>query len=604
MKGNKGRKNKKRIIYIKNILTKKLKAMYLLEVVYLLSMYLILEKVVNTVFSGLLHVKGYSYLTAEMMGEFFSGPLVILGVLALIFVICILVTFFHLFICEYVEQVIVEKKTSFIRVCRESVERCMRLWKRRPIALLVLITEVVLYHNLSSLLLAGAYLPKVNYILRAWLKLPYTKEICGILMISMGIFYFRYFFTLPFLMYENNSLTYTKKKSVDYWKQNYKKALGGWAVVQILTVCVTVILYLLLVFLAIFTISVFVPVSSKIAVFCTVREDIRVVVFWFAMLFGSTVQTVVCSGNFHLNQKERLHLEQVTEKETLLHPKLLAAVLVVILCMDVVISYDNVQKGKDEAFLHVGEFTITSHRGASWSAPENTIPAIEKAIEEGADYVEIDVQETMDGEIVLMHDTMMTRTTGLNKKVSQVTCKEIQKLDAGSWFSEDYKGTKVPTLDEVLALCKGKIQLNIEIKAGKDMPDLEQKVMELIHEHDFVRQCVITSMYKSSLRKVKKIDREIRTGYILSSAYGRYYLDEEIDFLSMRSSIIDERVVRMAHTYGKMVCAWTVNSKAEAIRMKQLGVDNIITDKPFFVRNALYEEEGSSVVVRLLKLSF
>ena len=604
MERNQKKRNIKKLYYIHNILMKRLKALYLLEMVYLLAVYLILEKVINTVFTGLLHIKGYSYLTAEMMVAFFSSPSVILVMVGILFLVCVLVTILQLFVFEYVEQTIREKRASFFQVCRKCIIRCMRLGKRHPLALFLLIVEMVVYQNLASLVLAGTYLPKANYIIRAFLKLPYMKWLCIVLVLSFGLFYFRYYFTVSCLIYEKNSFMEAKKKSLKFFRIHYKKVVAEWFGVQILTVCMTVLFYMFMIGVSIVTVIIFVPENTKIAVFCTIREHIQTVVFWFAMMFGSTVQVVVASVNFHTSQKERKELEKVSEKETILHRKLLASIIVVILCMDIVVTYDKVQRGQNATFQHMGGFTITSHRGASWGAPENTIPAILLAMEEGADYIEIDVQETKDGEIVLMHDSLMTRTTGMNKKVSQVTYEQIQNLDAGIWFSKKYKGTKVPTLREILELCKGKIQLNIELKAGKDMPDLEEKVVQLIEEYDYARQCVITSVYKDSLRKVKKNNKEIRTGYILSNAYGRYYLDEEIDFLSMRSAIIDERVVRMAHTYGKMICAWTVNSKNEAIRMKQLGVDNIITDTPYFVRNALYEEEGSSIVVRLLKLSF
>ena len=134
------------------------------------------------------------------------------------------------------------------------------------------------------------------------------------------------------------------------------------------------------------------------------------------------------------------------------------------------------------------------------------------------------------------------------------------------------------------------------------MPELEKKVVTLIEKYDFVRQCVVTSAYKESLNKVKELNEDIVTGYILSSAYGRYYLDEEIDFLSMRDSFVNERVIRLAHKYGKEVHVWTVNSERDVIRLSQLGVDNIITDKPDYVRQELYENTGNKIIIELLRV--
>ena len=127
-------------------------------------------------------------------------------------------------------------------------------------------------------------------------------------------------------------------------------------------------------------------------------------------------------------------------------------------------------------------------------------------------------------------------------------------------------------------------------------------MVDLIHKYDFTRQCVVTSVYKSSLIKVKNYDPEFMTGYILSSAYGRYYLDKDIDFLSMRSTLVTERIVRLAHTYGKEVYVWTVNKKQEAIWLSQLGVDNIITDRPTYIRNVVYGKENNENRISLIKL--
>ena len=273
-----------------------------------------------------------------------------------------------------------------------------------------------------------------------------------------------------------------------------------------------------------------------------------------------------------------------------------------LLGMDIVVTYDRIRNGGSVTLEHLGNLQITAHRGDSGNAPENTLPSVEKGIESAADYIEIDVQETLDGVVVLMHDSTLARTTGAKQSVSSLRYDQLKYLDAGEWFGPEFKGTPVPTLEEVLKICKGKCCLNIEIKGNKKTPDLEQHVVDLIHKYDFTRQCVVTSVYKSSLIKVKNYDPEIMTGYILSSAYGRYYLDKDIDFLSMRSTLVTERIVRLAHTYGKEVYVWTVNKKQEAIWLSQLGVDNIITDRPTYIRNVVYGKENNENRISLIKL--
>ena len=205
--------------------------------------------------------------------------------------------------------------------------------------------------------------------------------------------------------------------------------------------------------------------------------------------------------------------------------RLLALLIFLLLGMDIVVTYARIRNGGSVTLEHLGNLQITAHRGDSGNAPENTLPSVEKGIESAADYIEIDVQETLDGVVVLMHDSTLARTTGAKQSVSSLRYDQLKYLDAGEWFCPEFKGTPVPTLEEVLKICKGKCCLNIEIKGNKKTPDLEQHVVDLIHKYDFTRQCVVTSVYKSSLIKVKNYDPEIMTGYILSSAYGRYFLD-------------------------------------------------------------------------------
>ena len=245
---------------------------------------------------------------------------------------------------------------------------------------------------------------------------------------------------------------------------------------------------------------------------------------------------------------------------------------------------------------------ITSHRGLSSEAPENTIPAIELAIEKFSDYAEIDVQETKDGVVILLHDSSLKRTTGVKKSIWNVTYEELLTYDAGSWFGNEYIGTVIPTLEEVLEVCQNRIKLNIEIKINGHEQYLIEKVVDLLEEYNFIDQCVITSTSYSALARVKELNSDIKTGYIMSIAYGYFYNKEYADFFSVKSSFITESMVRTAHSLGKEVHAWTVNSTTEVERLKQIGVDNIITDNPVKVREIISNANAIVTFKELLGL--
>ena len=228
--------------------------------------------------------------------------------------------------------------------------------------------------------------------------------------------------------------------------------------------------------------------------------------------------------------------------------------------------------------------------------------AIEMAVEEMADFAEVDVQESRDGELVLCHDRNLKRVAGTDRRVEDLTLEELLKLDVGSSFSAEYAGEKIPLLSEVMEYAKGKINLNLELKnIGKDT-DMPEKTAALIREMEMEEQCVITSTSMEYLKRVKEAAPDIRTGYIIAAAYGNYFENEYLDFISIRSSFVTAAMTERAHEAGKAVHAWTVNTKSEMEEMKMAGVDNIITDYPVEAREICYREEAAEGLLERLRL--
>lgn len=237
-------------------------------------------------------------------------------------------------------------------------------------------------------------------------------------------------------------------------------------------------------------------------------------------------------------------------------------------------------------------------------APENTMAAIRTSLEELADYVELDVQMTKDQVVVLGHDATLKRVAGINRTIASMTWEELKELDVGSWFSSEFAGERIPSLEDVLDFCKGKIHLNVEIKNVGPDSLLPEKVVRLIRERGMEEQCVLTSTSLDYLERIKRLAPEVKTGYILSAAYGDFYFEERADFISIRASFVNRQVVELAHEQGMGVHVWTVNAKSEIERMRMIGVDNLITDYPVLAREILYREEATETLVEYLQMVF
>ena len=232
-------------------------------------------------------------------------------------------------------------------------------------------------------------------------------------------------------------------------------------------------------------------------------------------------------------------------------------------------------------------FMIVAHRGASRAAPENTLAAMSKAIEFGADYAECDVFQIKDGEIVLFHDEEMERTTGKEGMIWDYTLAELKEMEAGSWFKEEFRGEPIPTLQEVIRFVRGKIKLNIEIKISGNDPDIAQKVVDIIRSEGIENECMITSFEKPVIEKVKEIAPKMITGFIFDEEHPPDIFEGSWEYVCSKRNIVDEEFVQEAKRNGKKIFVWTVNYPAEMEKLISLGVDGIITDVPDTLRKIL-----------------
>lgn len=242
---------------------------------------------------------------------------------------------------------------------------------------------------------------------------------------------------------------------------------------------------------------------------------------------------------------------------------------------------------------------VVAHRAGAKFAPENTMSAIHEAVKSGADIAEIDVQQTKDGELIVMHDTNFKRTAGIKKNVWDVTLKEAQTYDVGSFFGARYRDERIPALEDMVKAADRHINLMIELKSNRHQKHLEEKTVSLIRKYGFEDQCSIASMDYRILQKVKKLDPEIKTVYITSIAYGDMKRLEAADMISVEESFVNTQLIARAGLYGKKVFVWTVNKETSMKKMRRIHVDGIVTDNVYFTNYMLEEGEKSYLINEL-----
>lgn len=228
---------------------------------------------------------------------------------------------------------------------------------------------------------------------------------------------------------------------------------------------------------------------------------------------------------------------------------------------------------------------IIGHRGARGHAPENTMASFQKALDLGVDGIELDVQMTKDGKVVVCHDHSLGRTSNGKGWIVDYTRDELRQLDFGSWFSPEYAGEKIPSLREVLQWsAKTSLLVNLEIKNGPVIYEgIEEKVSALIHENRMVDRVVVSSFYHPTLVKMKQLDPVIKTGLLYASRPMDPWLQlraTDADNIHPHWHYIDAAWISATRPHGAQIFAWTINEMREWEYISHLGVDAIVSDYP------------------------
>ncbi len=242
---------------------------------------------------------------------------------------------------------------------------------------------------------------------------------------------------------------------------------------------------------------------------------------------------------------------------------------------------------------------IIAHRGAAGVAPENTLASILSALDQGTDFVEIDVQETVDDVVVVIHDSDLMKVAGTDLKIWDATTEQLAQIDIGSWFGGEFSDQRVPTLRQVLEAARGRARVTIELKYYGHDEQLEQRVIDLVEELGMSDQVVVMSLKYDAVQKMRSLRPDWTVGLLTATAVGDL-TRLDADFLAVNSSLATRGFVRRAQDRGKDVWVWTVNDPVQMFRMMNLGVDGIITDQPGLAREVLERRRGLNSLERLL----
>lgn len=242
------------------------------------------------------------------------------------------------------------------------------------------------------------------------------------------------------------------------------------------------------------------------------------------------------------------------------------------------------------ASIYQGQTLVFGHRGAKGYAPMNTLPAFELALAQGAHGIELDVHRTRDGYPVIVHDFTVNHTTDGTGLVVEKTLAELKALDAGSWFSEEFRGVRVPTLDEVFEAVGRQLIINVEIKAEGEASDgVEEVVLDCIRRHAMQSRVIVSSFNPPTLKRFRALAPDIAIGFLHYPGMDTFEAVRDLDYEAFHPffETITAETIAEARSQQRIVNTWTVNDPQVAVHLRDLGVLGLITDYPDRILAAL-----------------
>lgn len=579
-----------------------LKTLLIFEVLYRIFSLAVMLPLFRTAFLGIIKLCGTSYLTGESLSMVIKNPLFLIlsGILLLAMAIYSMIDISAvIFIYDRSEE---EKKAGLLETIVFSFKTSIRVFSHHNflIALVTLFMIPFLNLGVGLVFIGTVRLPDfwVNYI---------VVHPAVFILVACGVFLMIYF--LVNWLFSFSYFTLEKKRF--RLSRHYSRLLSKGHILSMIIALIICQLFLLLRYYLLsagggLMITLLNSAVFNSGVVSSVLITILSVLFGGVLFLLSSMALplvfLVITALFYRYKKERgyevKHAPEVFSNKdngrSSLPKKIAgfsvavaAGVVVMVIAADYTYGlstgrYPRRMEGDDKIF-------ITAHRGASSYYPENTYSAVKGAFEMGADFCEIDVQKTKDGRLAVIHDKNLKRLTGMNKKVWELDMDEIKELSVKEGRALLEEPEHIAELSEVLSISKETgLLMNVEIKPhGHGDSDIAELVVSEINKAGCTGNCFISSMKRSVLKEVKRIDPSMKTVYISSLAFGD---PSELDFadgISVEISFASRELARLTHQAGMDISAWTVNDIGSAREMIASGVDNIITDDVIMMKEAV-----------------
>ena len=579
--------------------------LFLFETVYKMAGASLAVAGFSTCFRGVMRATGYRYLTAENLRSFAMHPLTLgFAFLTLLLIALYFLVDIGVVLCM-LDQAAQGRRCGVLFALRQLPKSLRRPPRISLLLLLLFLPFLALFLHLGTMVKLISTIRIPIPLSGFFLKSPRNIALAVWILLIVSVWMLCWLCAPVFYLTGSDSFRQARRKSAALARRYWPQYLAGILLVQ----GGLMLVYGLAAMLGLLLLRV---ISASLA---RALLTSHVLTFLVTALLAVSILSVPVNyaAVYALLEKhtkaQGLDIPHNAEHEAPISPGarrlrrslgLLALACAFAGCLLIVYRYQHRRYNLDIEYLHTME--VTAHRGDSAHSPENTMAAFQYALENGADWIELDVRQSSDGRIYCLHDSTLTRVTGVKKYSWELSWPELSQLDAGSHFSSEFAGEPLPLLEDVIDFAvRSDIRLNIELKPTVHDDHLEETVADIIRSKEFEDQCVVTCQQYSSIQKVKAYAPELTTVYVLSMAYGNLEQLTDADHFSINYSFISRDLVSRSHQMGKQVYAWTVNRADIMERMIDLGVDNIITNNVALGKACVSAAAASDIVQTLVE---
>lgn len=548
--------------------------------------------------------QGTIYLSTDNLMKILLNPISVILILVSIIILAFYIFFEFTSIIICFDESNKYNKIGLFKLFKISLEKSKKIFYPKNFLLIIF---VLLMIPLTNIILTSSFIGKLKipeYILDVIISNNILNRIYIVAILVLYVLVIRWIFSIHEITLKTENFKNARKNSTNLTKHKTIKIFIYSIGLFLVLAAIGVLIY----YLGIIIIGLWTKYISD-ANYNNIKEIFigRAIGFRDFTLFISTIVSFIIGIGFISTLYYEYTGTSTIQYSKVIHKRRMSISFFKIIFIIVVIYIESISFSTHSNNIYNLEFfyntTAISHRIGGLFAPENTISAFEEAFLSKAEYAELDVQQTKDGELIIIHDSNFKRTTGVDKNIWDVNYNEVKKYDAGKYYNYSFKGQKIPTLEEVIKYSKDKIKLLIEIKVhGHEKYDIEQQVIDLVKKYNIENQCIIASMNKKVLQNVKQIDPNIVTCYLTAVAYGDFYNWNYVDIYGIESTFVNQKIVDKIHSKNKKIFVWTINDEKLMKKMIELGVDSIITDNPFLVEYSVYSKQNAFIKIVANKL--